>query len=140
MMKQVCVRRKLTSHAVVGKIAAPLALILTLGAAPAFAHHSGAMFDNTKTITLTGAVTEFKWLNPHGSIELMAAEPGAPAKLWSIELSTPNILVRHGWSAHSLKPGDKVSLTARPMRDGGAAGMVLAVTTASGAVLKDHDY
>src|SRR4051812_3072188 len=85
MMKQVCVRQKPVCHAFVCKIAASVALILGLGAAPAFAHHSGAMFDNTKTITLKGAVTEFKWLNPHGSIELMAAEPGAPAKLWSIE-------------------------------------------------------
>jgi hypothetical protein len=139
-MKQVCVRQKPVSHAFVSKIAAPVALILGVGAAPAFAHHSGAMFDNAKTITLTGAVTEFKWMNPHGSIELMASEPGGQPKLWSIELSTPNILVRHGWSAHSLKPGDMVSLTAHPMRDGGAAGMVLAVTAPGGAVLKDHDY
>jgi hypothetical protein len=138
-MKQVCVRRKPTRHAFISKIAAAGALALAFGSAPAFAHHSGAMFDNTKTITLTGAVTEFKWMNPHASIALMTTEGGA-AKLWSIELSTPNILVRHGWSAHSLKPGDMVSLTAHPMRDGGAAGFVLAVTAPGGAVLKDHDY
>jgi hypothetical protein len=136
-MIEVCVSRKLIFGAAL--VAAAL-LSNALGSAPAFAHHSGAMFDNTKTITLTGAVKDYKWLNPHGSIEMITMEPGGVEKLWAIELSTPNILVRKGWSAHSLKPGDKITLTARPMRDGGPAGMVLAVTTPTGAVLKDHDY
>lgn len=119
----------------------PLALagaVATM-AAPAFAHHSAAMFDQAKTVTITGAVKEFKWLNPHASIEVISME-GGQQKVWAIECSTPNILVRRGWSMHSLKPGDMVTLQAHPMRDGGAAGLAMTVSVAGGATLKDHDY
>jgi hypothetical protein len=139
-MHQVRVRQKLASLVFAPKVAAALAFATAMGAAPAFAHHSGAMFDNTKTVTLTGAVKEFKWINPHASIELVTVDAKGQQMLWSIECSTPNILVRHGWSVHSLKPGDMVSLTAHPMRDGGQGAFVLAVTTSTGSVLKDHDY
>ena len=118
-------------------------LIFALGAvslaAPAWAHHSAAMFDQGKTLTITGAVKDFKWLNPHASIEVVSME-GGTQKVWAIECSTPNILVRRGWSIHSLKPGDMVTVQAHPMRDGGQAGLAMTVTTPSGAVLKDHDY
>ncbi len=123
----------------------PLAACLTLAAsalalaAPAQAHHSAAMFDQGKTVTITGAVKEFRWLNPQASIEVIAMENGAQ-KVWAIECSTPNILVRRGWSIHSLKPGDMITVQAHPMRDGGQAALVMTVTTASGEVLKDHDY
>jgi hypothetical protein len=122
-----------------------LAASLTLAAAaaalaaPAFAHHSAAMFDNGKTVTITGAVKAFKWVNPHASIEVVSME-GGTQKVWAIECSTPNILVRRGWSIHSLKPGDMVTLQAHPMRDGGQAALAMTVTTPGGAVLKDHDY
>ena len=118
-------------------------LIFALGAvslaAPAWAHHSAAMFDQGKTLTITGAVKDFKWLNPHASIEVVSME-GGTQKVWAVECSTPNILVRRGWSIHSLKPGDMVTVQAHPMRDGGQAGLAMTVTTPSGAVLKDHDY
>jgi hypothetical protein len=139
-MTEACMRRKLNTRAMAGRTVASLVLALAAGSAPAFAHHSGAMFDQAKVVTLTGAVKEFKWVNPHASIELVTMGPTGGQLVWSIECSTPNILVRHGWSIHSLKPGDMVSLTAHPMRDGGQAGLVMAVTTSSGAVLKDHDY
>ena len=135
-MHQVNVRQAPAKH-IVGFCTAAM---LALTAAPAFAHHSGAMFDNTKTVTLTGAVKEFKWVNPHASIEIMTMDPKGAPLLVSVECSTPNILVRHGWGAHSLKPGDMVSMTVHPMRDGGAGAFVLAVTTPTGSVLKDHDY
>lgn len=114
------------------------AVALTL-AAPAYAHHSAAMFDQAKTVTITGAVKDFKWVNPHASIEVISMEGGVQ-KVWAIECSTPNILVRRGWSIHSLKPGDMVSVQAHPMRDGGQAALVMTVSTPGGDVLKDHDY
>ena len=115
------------------------ACLILAAAAPAQAHHSAAMFDQAKTVTITGAVKEFKWLNPHASIEVISMEGGVQ-KVWAVECSTPNILVRRGWSIHSLKPGDMVTVQAHPLRDGGQAGLVMTVTTASGEVLKDHDY
>lgn len=110
--------------------------LAALAAGPALARHSGAMFDATKTMTLSGVVKEYRWQNPHGSVDIM----GPDAALWSIELSTPNILVRKGWSIKSFQPGDKVSVVLHPMKDGGKAGMMMNITNAKGAVLKDHDY
>ena len=109
-------------------------------ASPALAHHSAAMFDPTKTVTLTGAVKDFRWANPHAMIEVMTVSDAGAQTVWSIECSTPNILVRKGWGAHSLKVGDQVSLQVHPMRDGGTAGLIMSLTTPSGVVLKDHDF
>ncbi len=135
-MNQVCVQRKLITRS-----AAPLALVLALCAAPAaFAHHSGAMFDQAKIVTITGTVKDYHWSNPHTLIEVMGTNAAGAQVVWNIECSTPNILVRKGWGAHSLKPGDAVSMTAHPMRDGGPAALVMTLTGPGGAVLKDHDY
>jgi hypothetical protein len=116
------------------------AAVLAAAAAPASAHHSGAMFDQTKTVTLTGAVMDYKWVNPHTLIEMIVTDPAGKQVVWNVECSTPNILVRKGWAAHSLKPGDAITMTAHPTRDGSPAALVMAVTVPGGAVLKDHDY
>jgi hypothetical protein len=104
------------------------------------AHHSGAMYDAAKTITLTGAIKDFQWKNPHAIIEVMAPDSKGIDQVWNIECSTPNILVRAGWSGHSLKPGDVVSIQVHPMKDGGAAGLVLQVKTPAGEMLRDHGF
>ena len=109
-------------------------------AAPAQAHHSAAMFDMAKAVTLTGTVKEFVWRNPHAAIEITAPDGAGKMDDWSIECSTPNILVRKGWTTKSLSAGDKVTLVMHPMKDGGRAGLVMTVTMPNGAVLKDHDY
>ena len=117
-----------------------LALAMGLTAAPASAHHSAAMFDHTKTVTLAGTVKEWKWMNPHGWIQLMGPGPSGAATEWNIECSSINILARKGWSGKSFKPGDKVSISMHPMKDGSAAGLLLKVNTADGHTLSDHDY
>jgi len=136
-MSEVCIRRKLTA-----RVAAFLtvAAALAAGSAPAWAHHSGAMFDQTKTVTLTGAVKEYRWVNPHTLIEMVVTDGAGKQTVWSVECSTPNILVRKGWGAHSMKTGDAITMTAHPTRDGSPAALVMAVTVPGGAVLKDHDY
>ncbi len=111
-----------------------------LASAPAYAHHSAAMFDAAKTVTLTGAVKEFRWANPHAMIEMVTVDDKGAQVVWNVECSTPNILVRRGWSINSFKPGDMIKVTGHPMRDGGQAALMMNVTTASGASLKDHDY
>jgi hypothetical protein len=96
------------------------AMLSLLGTMPAAAHHSFAMFDAEKTITLTGTVKEFQWANPHALIWLTVQEPGKPAPIeWAIELTSPGNLRRGGWNRESLKPGDKVEVTANPLKDGG---------------------
>jgi hypothetical protein len=83
---------------------------------------------------------DYQWKNPHAIVEVMVTDSSGMQKAWNFEGSTPNILVRAGWSAHSLKPGDMVRVKMHPMKDGGPAGMIMAVTTPGGEVLKDHGY
>jgi hypothetical protein len=111
------------------------ALCLTAGlvplTAPAVAHHSFAMFDQRKVMTLEGTVREFQWTNPHAFIEL-DAEGG---RHWSIELNSPNNLKRQGWNRASLRPGDKISVRIAPLRNGKMGGLFLDLTKANGTVL-----
>jgi hypothetical protein len=115
-------------------------LVGLIGAVPAYAHHSAAMFDATKVVTIKGAVMDYKWANPHAMIAVLATGDKGTQTVWNIECSTPNILVRKGWSSGSFKVGDTVTIQVHPMRDGGQAGLLMTVSTAGGATLKDHDY
>ncbi len=100
--------------------AAALALALAAGAMPGLgeAHHSFAMFDQSKTVTLKGVVKEFQWSNPHVVIWVYTAPASGPPELWSVELTSPGNLSRQGWSRQSLKAGDKVAVDIAPLRDG----------------------
>jgi hypothetical protein len=120
----------------------PAAALLAglLASVPAYAHHSAAMFDAAKTVTLTGAVKEYRWANPHAIISLLAVDEKGAQVVWNVECSTPNILVRKGWSVSSFKIGDTVTIQAHPMRDGGQAALLMTVSTPGGMTLKDHDY
>jgi len=105
-------------------------LILALAGA-ASAHHSFAMFDQSKQVTISGTVKEFQWSNPHAFIEILDPQQ----KTWSIELNSPNNLIRQGWKRTVLKPGDKVSVVMNPLRNGSPGGLFNAVTLADGKVL-----
>ena len=105
---------------------------------PALAHHSFAMFDRDKEVTLVGTVREFQWTNPHAFIEMdVPGANGAGAEKWSIELNSPNNLTRQGWKSSMLKPGDKISLTMNPLRDGKKGGLFVSIVLPDGKVIKD---
>ena len=102
-------------------------------AAPAFAHHSFAMFDHDHQMKLTGTVKYFQWTNPHVYILLVAAEPaGRPAKDYTIECASPGILDRVGWKWNMIKVGDKITTIIAPLRSGEAGGLLKKVTLANG--------
>ncbi len=103
-------------------------------AIPAVAHHSFAMFDQTKQMTLEGTVREFQWTNPHSFIELDVPNPGGVQR-WSIELNSPNNLTRQGWRRTSLKAGERISVRIAPLRSGHTGGLFLDLTKADGRVL-----
>jgi hypothetical protein len=113
-------------------------LLILLGAQPAPAHHSFAMYDPKQVLTLNGTVKEFQWSNPHAIVWVLVptANEQEP-QLWSIELPTsPAGLVRMGWDKHSLNSGDQVVLEINPLRDGEHAGSFKKATlVASGKVL-----
>ena len=81
-----------------------LATVIALAGVPALAHHSFAMFDQRKVMTLEGTVHEFQWTNPHSFIELDVTTAGK-VRRWSIELNSPNNLTRQGWRRSSLRAG-----------------------------------
>ena len=119
-----------------GKSLAAWTLAAALGAAalPAAAHHSFAMFDQTKPVTLEGTVRQFQWANPHAFIELDVTARGQ-TKRWSIELNSPNNLTRQGWRRSSLKPGERVTVRIAPLRNGSPGGLFLNLRKADGTVL-----
>ena len=94
--------------------------------APAPAHHSFAMFDAQKTVTLQGTVKEFEWINPHSWLRILVNDEnsGKPV-LWAVELSSPGRLVTMGMRADSVKAGDAVSVTFHPMKDGTRGGQFI---------------
>jgi hypothetical protein len=114
-----------------------LAMILASGGA-ALAHHSGAMFDRTKTITLKGTIKAFNWTNPHTWTYILAPNAEGGTDEWAIEGGSPNILARVDarWTKGALKPGDQITMTINPVKDGRKVGVMNVVTYASGETLK----
>jgi hypothetical protein len=117
-----------------------LILIALLPVAPAAAHHSAAMFDRDKQVSLTGTIVQFEWTNPHSWIQIDVPNESGGTDRWSVECNSPNNLVRQGWKSTSLKPGDKVTILIHPLRNGDKGGSFLAVTLPSGEVLTDPAY
>jgi hypothetical protein len=104
-------------------------------ALPAAAHHSFAMFDQSRSVTLHGIVKDFRWSNPHVFIQLLTeGEAGSPSE-WSIEMTSPEHLSRVGWRPGTLKPGDKVTLVIHPMRDITKGGQYLSGIGPSGPLI-----
>lgn len=110
--------------------------VLLIGAAgPVAAHHSPVMFDMTKSVTIEGTVVEFSWTNPHSSIQLDVPGAGGAIERWGVEMGSPNSMVRAGWKSTLLKPGDRVSVTVRPLKSGERGGMFVSIKLADGRVL-----
>jgi hypothetical protein len=105
-------------------------------AVPAYGHHSFAMFDFNNTVKFNATVKEFRWTNPH-VVLLVEGSPkaGAPAEVWSMELTSPGNLTRMGWSRKSLEPGDHIELEFNPLRDGKHGGAFKDAKLESGQVL-----
>jgi hypothetical protein len=115
-------------------LAIAAAVAVSGAAAPAFAHHSFAMFDRTKEMTLVGTVKEFQWTNPHSWIQINVPTNGKVVE-WSIEGGSPNGLARKGWKSSTLKAGDKITVVVNPMKDGSNGASLKSVTTSDGKTL-----
>jgi hypothetical protein len=94
-----------------------VSVLLLVGVPPAGAHHSGAMFDDQKTVTLQGSVKGFRWGNPHCWIQLLVPRDGVEQE-WSIEMGSTMQLYRSGWRPGTLQPGDTITVVVHPLRDG----------------------
>ena len=110
-----------------------ISLMATCG--PAFAHHSGAMFDVSRKVDISGTIVDFNWSNPHANFKVNVDKPGGTSEVWAVEMNSPNNLVREGWKRTTLKAGDKVTVTVRPLRDGTPGGQYVSIVLADGKVL-----
>lgn len=113
-------------------VALGAALTLLLGAVPAVAHHSFAMFDHDHQIKVSGTVKEFRWQNPHVYIELAATDAKGESRVWTIECANPGILNRIGWKFNMIKPDDKITVIIAPLRTGEPGALLKQVTLADG--------
>jgi hypothetical protein len=104
----------------------------------AYAHHSMEGFDRDKNVTLVGTVKQFKWANPHSWIELEVPNDKGGVETWNIEMTAPFVLIRAGWRATSLKPGDKVSVVGHPQKTGEPGALFVSVTLPNGETLTDR--
>ena len=109
-------------------------LCLAAAGPPASAHHSPVMFDQGRTVTLTGTVRLFQWTNPHCYIQLVVEDGGRQAE-WNMEMGAPVYLYNRGWRPSTLKAGDRVRITAAPLRSGANGGLVLDVVSLDGKTI-----
>ena len=110
-------------------------ILSTLIAVSAGAHHSGALWDSSKTVTLEGTVKQFQWSNPHCWIQLLVPVDGAAGGAqdeWSIEMAAPVQVLQGGWKPGTLKAGDRIRVSVHPARDGSRAGNFISATGADG--------
>jgi hypothetical protein len=120
---------------VMPKVLTSLALAALLGGV-ASAHHSFAVFfDDTKTIEITGSVTEFRFSNPHAIISLEVKNKAGMIEEWKAETNAVTLLKRRGWTKDSLKPGEVVTVDGWPSRDGANYMRMRTIKKADGTVL-----
>jgi hypothetical protein len=101
-----------------------LAIGLLLVCAPVFAHHGTAAYDEVNPVTLKGTVTEFIWANPHSQIKFNVQDEKGNIVHWVAEAFAPGKLARDGWTRNIVKPGDEVTVTISPAKDGTREGLL----------------
>lgn len=119
----------------VTKILGMAALALLPAAVPALAHHGGSEYDTKNPVTLKGTVTEYYWANPHCQIYVDVKNDQGKTVNWAIETLAPAVMKRAGWNRELLHPGDVVTVTVVPSKNGTPVGMVRKLVLPSGQEL-----
>jgi hypothetical protein len=121
-------------------IATRQSLVVTIAAIvaalPAGAHHSTTMYDRGLAITIEAEVVEFRWVNPHSHLTVVErTDADTAGKTWSIEMSSPGVLTRNGFTKRTFNAGDRITLTFGPLRNGAPGGILLRAVLADGKVM-----
>jgi hypothetical protein len=109
--------------------------VLALSASVAGAHHSFAMFDLGKDVTVEGVVKEVQFTNPHVWLQILVKDDRGTETELSIESGAPGMMLRNGWKPSTLKSGDKVTLTMHPLRNGTPGGSLVSIKVPDGRTL-----
>jgi hypothetical protein len=112
--------------------------VVALVATPAsvIGHHGAATFDTDTEVTVKGTVTEWLWFNPHCFLKFDVKDDTGAVKNWAIETSNPADMTKRGWSRLAFKPGDEVTVTLQPSRNGAPVGRMRRVVLANGQTLQ----
>ena len=100
-----------------------------------FAHHSAYAFDTENTLVVEGTVTEWFWANPHCLLKFDVIDERGEVVQWVTETQAPANMIDAGWRKNDLRPGDKVSVTVQPARNGNPVGRIVRVEFDDGRVL-----
>ena len=104
----------------------------SMAVAPALAHHSTAMFDQSKVVSRTGTIKQLEWINPHVWLHVTLTDQSGREAVWSFEAGSPLQLQQLGWKPESFRPGGKIEVGFRPMKDGSRGGQLMNVTSSGG--------
>jgi hypothetical protein len=107
-------------------------LILFAIGGTALAHHSFAVYDHSRTLSLSGTVTKWQWSNPHAYLDIDVKDAKGAVKHYTLEGTSINMLQRTGWRSNMIKAGDQVKAVAAPLLNGEPGGLLLEVTLANG--------
>jgi hypothetical protein len=99
-------------------LAAAMAAIAAAASITAAAHHSGAMFEEQKTVTVSGVVREFQYTNPHSWLLVDVTNKDGTVTTWGFEAEGPSTLQRAGIRLSDFPKGTQLTITGRPMKDG----------------------
>jgi hypothetical protein len=110
-------------------------LAISIVSLPLFAHHGNAVYDDTKTITLKGTVTQWMWSNPHCILHLDVTDESGQVVSWIVETENPTSMFNIGWTKTSFKPGDQVTVTALAVKNGKPIGRIVDAVLPSGQKL-----
>jgi hypothetical protein len=106
---------------------------ILVSAPPIFAHHSfAAEYDASKPVELKGVVTKMEWTNPHARFYIDVKDASCNVTNWNFELASPNVLSRNGWTRHTLKEGDLITVQGSRAKDGSFLANARSVTLADG--------
>ena len=119
------------------KIAGFIVMTVAAFAVQGQAHHSFAMFDHEKTITVSGTLTEFEWTNPHCWLHVAVVDAATGRTVdWAFEMGSVGQVAQQGWKADTVKPGDKITIEAHPMKDGSRGGQYQGAKLSDGRSFK----
>jgi len=125
-----------TENTVKTKFLVVLALAGSLvGSIPLLAHHGNAAFDVGKRVTVKGAVTDWVWANPHCWLKFDVKDDKGNVAHWVAETNNAPDMIERGWSKNTFKPGDEVTVTVEPVKNGNPVGRVVGVVLPNGQTL-----